>query len=335
MIHKVYSFNSELHLVTGVQKVLMDIHHAIKKDFDAKIVGFKDFQNLNPVLGIERNDYVRLRTPFMFHNSIVIVHERKFLLLFWLLNNILRQRIKIVYIHHNLFYDNVKLTILPEYIVSISDKVTENLLTVFHAKEKSIRKIYNCTKDIHPQPHKLMNAKGEIKIIYPARINDTKRQFEIYHQLKNKIDSRIKILFAGDGPKYEELKKITEGDNQFVALGFQSNVCQLLQDCDFMMLFSKHEGLPISLIEANMCGTPVVCNDVGGNAELVHNDVNGFVVNEWDELVEVLNNLPNMTEEEYKQLSTNGRRIFEDNFTFDKFQKNYCDLLEYIIQQDA
>lgn len=28
---KVFSFNSELYKVTGVQKVLMDIHHAVKK----------------------------------------------------------------------------------------------------------------------------------------------------------------------------------------------------------------------------------------------------------------------------------------------------------------
>lgn len=335
MIHKIYSFNSELHMVTGVQKVLMDIHNAIKKNYDAKIVGLKDFQKISPELGIERNDYVKFRNPFLFHNSIVIVHERKFLVFFWFLKNIIRQNIEIVYVHHNLFYDKVKLTILPQYVVSISDKVTENLIKVFHADENRIRKIYNCTKDIHPRPHKLMNANGEIRIIYPARINDTKRQIEIYQRLKNQVNPRIKILFAGLGPRYDELKKITEGDNQFVALGFQSNVCQLLQDCDFMMLFSKHEGLPISLIEANMCGTPVVCNDVGGNAEIVHNGVNGFVVNEWDELVNVLNNLPNMTEEEYKRLSTNGRRLFEDNFTFDQFKKNYCDLIEDIIQKES
>ena len=156
----------------------------------------------------------------------------------------------------------------------------------------------------------------------------------IVSSLQNFVDY-VNELNNIDKNVYDELKKITEGDNQFVALGFQSNVCQLLQDCDFMMLFSKHEGLPISLIEANMCGTPVVCNDVGGNAEIVHNGVNGFVVNEWDELVNVLNNLPNMTEEEYKRLSTNGRRLFEDNFTFDQFKKNYCDLIEDIIQKES
>ena len=54
-----------------------------------------------------------------------------------------------------------------------------------------------------------------------------------------------------------------------------------------------------------------------------------------DELVNLLNKLPNMTEEEYERLSTNGRRLFEDNFTFDQFKKNYCDLIEDIIQKES
>lgn len=29
------------------------------------------------------------------------------------------------------------------------------------------------------------------------------------------------------------------------------------------MLFSTTEGLPITLIEASMCGCPIICNDVG------------------------------------------------------------------------
>jgi hypothetical protein len=40
---KVYSFNSELFKITGVQKVVMDVHNAIKDDYNAKIVGTVPF----------------------------------------------------------------------------------------------------------------------------------------------------------------------------------------------------------------------------------------------------------------------------------------------------
>lgn len=47
---KVFSFNSELYKVTGVQKVLMDIHHAVKEDYDAIIVGTVSYGMVDKVI---------------------------------------------------------------------------------------------------------------------------------------------------------------------------------------------------------------------------------------------------------------------------------------------
>ena len=79
MKKKVYSFNSELFKVTGVQKVLMDVHHAIMREYDAKIVGTVPYDKLHKDLGIHQDEYLKINNPFMFRNSIVILHERKFL----------------------------------------------------------------------------------------------------------------------------------------------------------------------------------------------------------------------------------------------------------------
>ena len=43
-------------------------------------------------------------------------------------------------------------------------------------------------------------------------------------------------------------------------------------------LSKQPELLPLALLEAMACGTPVVCTEVGGMPELVEDDVNGFVV---------------------------------------------------------
>ena len=87
-MRKVYSFNSELFKVTGVQKVLMDVHHAIMGEYDAKIVGTVSYDKLHKDLDIQQDEYVKIKNPFMFRNSIVILHERKFLAFFWLLNRV-------------------------------------------------------------------------------------------------------------------------------------------------------------------------------------------------------------------------------------------------------
>lgn len=326
---KLFSINTELEKVSGVQKVMMDIHHAVKEDFDAKIVGIKEYKDVNIHHGISSKEYIQLKNPFIFYNSIVIIHERKLLILFWILNNLFFQKIKIVYIHHNLFNNHRLTTILPNTIVSISDRTTDNLIDFFKAPKKNIYKIFNCVSDIHPQKHKPCSS-DKIKIIYPARINKTKRQIEIFHHLQGKINKKVEILFAGTGPLLEELKKTIKNDEQFKVLGFRDDVHKLLQECDYMMLFSAHEGLPIAMIEATMCGTPIICNDVGGNCEIAHNNENAFVVNEWSELIEIINNLCNVKEETYNNMSINSRHIYEENFTFDKFKSSYLQLLKQI-----
>lgn len=325
-MEKVYSFNSELFKITGVQKVVMDVHHAVRDDYDAKIVGTVPFEKLHKDLKIGKNEYVKLRSPFMFKNSIVIVHERKFLMLFWLLNKIFFQNIKIVYIHHNMLFGHKLTTKLPEHIVAISDAGIKNLTEYFGVPRGHITKIYNCVRDIHPERHSVPSA-GKITLLLPARINDVKQQVEIVKHLKDKLKHNIRILFAGTGPNYDKLKKAVEGDARFECLGYRSDIYDLLAKSDYMLLFSQHEGLPISLIEADMMGTPVVCNNVGGNAEIVHNLENGFVVNDWNALADCLNSLVNIDKEKYLLMSKKGREIYQEHFTYEVFKQHYLKLL--------
>lgn len=39
-----------------------------------------------------------------------------------------------------------------------------------------------------------------------------------------------------------------------------------------------HEGASVAILESLACGVPVLCKPLGGNAELVHNGTNGFLV---------------------------------------------------------
>lgn len=331
MKRKVYSFNSELFKVTGVQKVLMDVHHAVMDEYDAKIVGTVPFEKVHKDLDIHKEEYVKFRNPFMFRNSIVILHERKFLAFFWFLNHVLFQNIKLVYIHHNVFSDHRRMSIMPKTVVAISDEGVRNLHEFFGVPMENIHKIYNCVKDIHPKPHKVYDG-GVVKILYPARINGQKRQLEVVEHLKGKLNDKVKILFAGTGPNLDALKEATAGDRHFECLGYRSDIYDLLRECDYMMLFSGHEGLPITLIEATMMGCPIICNNVGGNAEIVENHKNGFVLDkdDWDGLQRRLNILPNIPEGEYGQMSEACRIKYQKSFTFKIFQSAYLKIIKRI-----
>jgi len=328
-MRRVFSFNSELFKVTGVQKVLLDVHHAVCDEYEARIVGTIPFEKVHKDLSIHKGEYIRFKNPFMFRNSIVILHERKFLAFFWILNHLLFQKIKLVYIHHSVFCSHRRMSIMPKTVVAISDEGVKNLHDFFGVPMEHIHKIYNCVRDVHPEPHKAYEG-GTVKILYPARINGGKRQLEIVKRLKGKLNDNIKILFAGIGPNYELLKKAVTDDRHFECLGYRSDIYRLLQECDYMMLFSDHEGLPITLIEATMMGCPVICSNVGGCPEIVQKGANGFVLekDDWEGLVELLNTLVLIMQDCYENMCNESRKIYEGKFTFESFKTSYLKILQ-------
>lgn len=328
-LKRIYSIDTQLYKITGVEKVMLDVHHALKDVYQAKIVGTISFDKVRKEHGISKEEYIKFSNPFIFYNSIVVVHERKLLILFWILNNLLFQKIKIIYVHHSLLYNHKFITKLPKTIVAIADKGIENLVGYFKAPKENIHKIYNCVVDSNKKKHPDKHL-DKVTLLLPGRINNFKQQFEIVRQLKGKLDKRILIRFAGDGERLDELKNICSDDPNFEVLGYRNDIISLLEETDYIFLFSTQEGLSITLIEGTMVGMPIVCNSVGGNLEICHDGKNGWVLNDWDALIKTLNNLPNVSQEDYRRMCNESRKIYEENFTFDIFKEKYLKLLQYI-----
>jgi glycosyltransferase involved in cell wall biosynthesis len=60
--------------------------------------------------------------------------------------------------------------------------------------------------------------------------------------------------------------------------GFRRDVPELLSLCDLMLLPSRWEGLPFSILEAMAMGTPVVATAVGGVSEIVKHGETGVLL---------------------------------------------------------
>ena len=61
-------------------------------------------------------------------------------------------------------------------------------------------------------------------------------------------------------------------------LGYRTDISDLMAAADLFVLPSRFEGLPMSVIEAMLCGLPVVAADVRGPAEQVVPEVTGLLV---------------------------------------------------------
>lgn len=86
---------------------------------------------------------------------------------------------------------------------------------------------------------------------------------EIFNELLKKQSNSILILVGG-GPlrsKIEEQARVLNIEDRVKFLGIRSDINHLLQAFDIFAFPSHHEGLPVTLIEAQSAGLPCVISD--------------------------------------------------------------------------
>lgn len=103
-----------------------------------------------------------------------------------------------------------------------------------------------------------------------------------FGKIKNDIGQDWVLLCLGrdDGIQsalYAETQKFNI-ENNILFLGSQSNVEDYLIASDVGILSSHQEGFSNAILECMSSGLPMVVTDVGGNAEAVINEKQGFVV---------------------------------------------------------
>jgi glycosyltransferase involved in cell wall biosynthesis len=110
------------------------------------------------------------------------------------------------------------------------------------------------------------NAKGQDLIINVLSSEKWKRR-------------NLTVYLYGEGENERGLKKLAktkEADN-IVFKGFIEDVKVVWKECQGLLLPSRHEGLPLSAIEAMMCERMVIASKAAGG-ELVTEGLNGYLL---------------------------------------------------------
>jgi glycosyltransferase involved in cell wall biosynthesis len=126
-------------------------------------------------------------------------------------------------------------------------------------------------------------ASDETVITWLGRMTEIKRPeilLEAFAKLRHS-GHRAKLLLVGDGPLRPSLEAVAEelgiaGDTTF--LGFRLDVGAVYGASDVVALTSANEGTPVTVIEAQAAGLPVVSTDVGGVRDILAEGESGFVV---------------------------------------------------------
>ena len=234
---------------------------------------------------------------------------------------------------------------LSDQIVAISEIQKQELAEQFNiAPERKITVIplgFNLQK-FAPDPEKRSQlrmqwevASDEVAIGIVGRLTSIKNHTLFIDSALLAIsqsEKKFKFFIVGDGELRNEIENhiVSKGGayaRSFVLTSWVKKMEECYPMLDLVCLCSLNEGTPVSLIEAQASGIPVVTTDVGGVQNVVLNGQTGIIVPNFEAetfakaMLEIVQN-----EKLHAQMSQKAIKFVMQNFSMEKLIKNTDEL---------
>ncbi len=180
-----------------------------------------------------------------------------------------------------------------------------------------------------------------LRIVSCSAIIERKRVHLIMNAIELLPDD-LKIIWyhIGDGPLLKSLKEkaslimAKKPNAKIIFKGYLSNSVALQfyanNQIDLFVNTSDSEGIPVSIMEAMSFGVPGCGTDVGGVAEIISNDYNGFLLSAHpspEEIAQSFVHYSQLAIEGKNQLRLNARSTWEKDYNADKNYSAFFDEL--------
>ena len=175
-----------------------------------------------------------------------------------------------------------KLITITEEDYRLAEKKFHCPVYHIHGVGANSQKYHPVSTDEKEQIKKELGIKGHI-IINVGELLPNKNQKTAIRAMKEVIKRYpdAYLLIAGNGKErknLEDLARIERIEKNVVFLGYTTQLQKYLNACDLEIACSYREGLPLNVMEAMMCGKPVVASHNRGHDELIVDGVTGFLV---------------------------------------------------------
>jgi glycosyltransferase involved in cell wall biosynthesis len=181
-----------------------------------------------------------------------------------------------------------------------------------------------------PDPNKVAGEKA--RIIHVSCFDDQQKNISGMSRVIKRLSEErqdFTVDLIGDGPDLKELVDaadelgIKDSFASFLGLREKLELAALMKAADFMIMFSRHENLPVVILESYACGVPVISTDVGGIREHMNKDLGILLESEDEEsfyniLNGMLDNYKNYDAKKIREYAVNhfsneviGKQIYE------------------------
>lgn len=109
------------------------------------------------------------------------------------------------------------------------------------------------------------------------------KNHEYFLEIAAQVCARVKnirFLIIGDGElrtQLENSSKAKDLSDKVFFTGFENEPQKIYSDLDIVVLTSRNEGTPVTLIEAMACGKPAVSTKVGGVVDIINDEQTGYL----------------------------------------------------------
>ena len=201
--------------------------------------------------------------------------------------------IPLIYTHHNSVINTNRY--LFKFLLKFCDghigisKICSDILQKYLKGSKKVTTIFNAVdfNRLSISEEKLLDI-NQINLLavgsittqknYPLMVNAIKL-------VKENSTQKFHLNIAGEGDKKTEILELVSDlklKDMITFLGNRSDISQLMSESDLFIMSSDWEGLPISLIEAQLIGLPSIITDVGGCREVIAQTGGGILTSKGD-----------------------------------------------------
>ena len=113
------------------------------------------------------------------------------------------------------------------------------------------------------------------KLLFAGRLIPAKNPLGLIQSLSRLRNLDFKLDLLGEGPLFDECKALIDQldlADKFKLWGIQTNVIDIINQAHLLLLPSKWEGMPITVLEAGASGLPILATPVGNLPEIITPD---------------------------------------------------------------